>query len=177
MLNRIPVYPCIGNHDTRRREDRDDREQLLDNLYLRERIASDEASGRRRWIPGCSIVSATAVTSSSSASTRRRRTSSGASASSNIRSTGNGSTRRSMPDAAARWQFAFCHHPPVLRGAESPQHRPHGARCCRSSPACGVRVVSQRARAQLSAFPHNGIDYFVTGAGSKLDTERPDRIR
>jgi hypothetical protein len=32
MLNRIPVYPCIGNHDTAETEDRDDREQLLDNL-------------------------------------------------------------------------------------------------------------------------------------------------
>ena len=38
MLNRIPVYPCIGNHDAAETEDRDDREQLLDNLYLRERI-------------------------------------------------------------------------------------------------------------------------------------------
>lgn len=52
MLNRVPVYPCIGNHDTAESEDRDDREQLLDNMYLRERIASAEASGRASVDPG-----------------------------------------------------------------------------------------------------------------------------
>ena len=49
-LNRIPVYPCIGNHDTAETEDRDDREQVLDNFFLRERMATDEAAGRRRSI-------------------------------------------------------------------------------------------------------------------------------
>src|SRR5213075_1983957 len=52
MINRIPVYPCIGNHDSAETEDRDDREQLLDNLFLKERIASDEASGRASVDPG-----------------------------------------------------------------------------------------------------------------------------
>ena len=52
IVNRVPVYPCIGNHDSGETEDRDDRDQLLDNLYLKERIASDEASGRASMDPG-----------------------------------------------------------------------------------------------------------------------------
>src|SRR5207249_4082373 len=52
MVNRVPVYPCIGNHDAGETEDRDDREQLLDNLFLRERIARDAASGRASVDPG-----------------------------------------------------------------------------------------------------------------------------
>ena len=34
LLNQVPVYPSIGNHDTGESEDHDDRQQLLDNLYL-----------------------------------------------------------------------------------------------------------------------------------------------
>jgi hypothetical protein len=52
MLNRIPVYPCIGNHDAAETEERDDREQLLDNLFLRERVAGDEFSGPASVEPG-----------------------------------------------------------------------------------------------------------------------------
>ena len=52
MINRVPMYPCIGNHDTAETEDHDDREQLFDNLYLRERLASGEASGDASIDPG-----------------------------------------------------------------------------------------------------------------------------
>jgi len=52
MLNRVPVYPCIGNHDTAETEDRDDRDQLLDNMYLNERLAADESAGRASLNPG-----------------------------------------------------------------------------------------------------------------------------
>ena len=52
MVNRVPVYPCIGNHDTAETEDHDDREQLVDNMYLRERFANDAAAGRASLDPG-----------------------------------------------------------------------------------------------------------------------------
>ena len=46
VINRIPVYPSIGNHDADETEERDDRAQVEDNFYLRERIGSEEAAGR-----------------------------------------------------------------------------------------------------------------------------------
>ena len=52
LLNRIPIYPCIGNHDSAETEDRDDREQVLDNFFLRERMATDEATGKASLDPG-----------------------------------------------------------------------------------------------------------------------------
>lgn len=51
-LNRVPVCPSIGTHDTRETEENDDREQVMDNLYLRERLATEEAAGRASLGPG-----------------------------------------------------------------------------------------------------------------------------
>ena len=52
VINRICVYPSIGNHDTNESEDNDDRGQVEDNLYLRERLAGEEAAGRASIGPG-----------------------------------------------------------------------------------------------------------------------------
>ena len=76
VINRVPWCPSIGNHDTRETEEHDDREQVMDNFYLRERLAGEEAAGRASVSPGSSTSSASLATSSSSASTRRKRISS-----------------------------------------------------------------------------------------------------
>jgi tartrate-resistant acid phosphatase type 5 len=34
VINRVPVYPCVGNHDTGETEQSDDRQQLLDNFHI-----------------------------------------------------------------------------------------------------------------------------------------------
>lgn len=34
VVNRVPVYPCIGNHDGDETEVNDDRDQIMDNFYL-----------------------------------------------------------------------------------------------------------------------------------------------
>src|SRR5688572_12206437 len=52
ILNRIPVYPTIGNHDTGEAESVDDRDQLFDNLYLNERFAGEDKYGRASLGPG-----------------------------------------------------------------------------------------------------------------------------
>ena len=52
FLNRIPFYPSIGNHDSAETEERDDRDQVLDNFFLRERMATDEATGKASLDPG-----------------------------------------------------------------------------------------------------------------------------
>ena len=52
VINRIPVYPSIGNHDADETEERDDRAQVEDNFYLHERIKSEEAAGRASFGPG-----------------------------------------------------------------------------------------------------------------------------
>jgi hypothetical protein len=52
LLNRVPVFPTIGNHDTGEAESVDDRDQLFDNLYLNERFAGEDRYGRASLGPG-----------------------------------------------------------------------------------------------------------------------------
>ena len=52
VINRVPVYPSIGNHDADETEEHDDRAQVEDNFYIRERIESEEAAGRASFGPG-----------------------------------------------------------------------------------------------------------------------------
>ena len=151
MLNRVPVYPCIGNHDTDETEDRDDREQLLDNMYLRERIASDEASGRASLDPGLFYrfrygrdVEFICLDTSKEGFFRGKR----------------------LFEYPKHWewieqtfvpapgvQVAPAVLPPsaVLRGTSAPQHRSHGAAAAAVRSRRRSRGV-QRTRAQLPAF-------------------------
>ena len=52
VINRIPVHPCIGNHDGDETEVNDDRDQIIDNFYLTERLLGEEAAGRASVGPG-----------------------------------------------------------------------------------------------------------------------------
>ena len=53
VINRVPVFPSIGNHDGSETEERDDRAQVEDNFYLRERlVGSEEGAGRASFSPG-----------------------------------------------------------------------------------------------------------------------------
>ena len=119
MLNRVPVYPCIGNHDTDESEDRDDREQLLDNMYLRERIASDEASGRASVDPGLFYrfrygrdVEFICLDTSKEGFFRGKRLFEYPKHWEWIEQT-------FVPAPGVRWRLPFCHHPPFCAG---PRH-------------------------------------------------------
>jgi hypothetical protein len=171
MLNRIPVYPCIGNHDTAETEDRDDREQLLDNLYLRERIASDEASGRASVDPGLFYrfrygrdVEFICIDTSKEDFFRGKRLY-------EYPKHWEWVDQTLVPDSTL-WKFVFCHHPPFCAG---PNHHntdrmeallPLFARA-------GVRVVLNGHEHNFQHSRHAGIDYLITGAGSKLDVRPP----
>jgi len=175
MLNRIPVYPCIGNHDTAETEDRDDREQLLDNLYLRERIASDEASGRASMDPGLFYrfrygrdVEFICIDTSKEEFFKGKRLFEYPKHWEWVEQT-------LVPDAAARWKFVFCHHPPFCAG---PNHH-NTDRMDALLPLfarAGVRGVFTGHEHNFQHSRHDGIDYFLTGAGSKLDRGRPGRF-
>ena len=58
VINRIPVYPSIGNHDADETEQHDDRAQVEDNFYLRERIGAARIApaGHRSSDNNCAIA-------------------------------------------------------------------------------------------------------------------------
>jgi tartrate-resistant acid phosphatase type 5 len=173
MINRVPVYPCIGNHDTGETEDRDDREQLLDNMYLRERIASDEASGRASVDPGLFYrfrygrdVEFICIDTSKETFWRHKRLFEYPKHWEWIEQT-------FAPSPDVRWRIPFCHHPPFCAG---PQHHntDHMERLLPLFARGGARVVLSGHEHNFQHGHHNGVDYFVSGAGSKVRKGAPD---
>jgi tartrate-resistant acid phosphatase type 5 len=175
LLNRIPVYPSIGNHDSGESEDRDDRDQVMDNFFLMERAAGDEAAGRASIGPGLfyrfrygADVEFLCIDTSKEDFFGRQRLFEYPKHWEFI--------EQSLPAAPAdgvRWRIPFCHHPRYCAG---PRH--HNAdRMAILDPLfarAGVRVM-------FSGHEHNfqharvaGVDYFVTGAGSKVRLSPPD---
>jgi tartrate-resistant acid phosphatase type 5 len=121
-INRVPVCPSIGNHDTRETEECDDREQVLDNFYLRVRLATEEAAGRASLGPGLFYrfrvahdVEFVCIDTSKEHFFRRGRLFEYPKHRAFL--------REALPPAAEggiKWRIPFCHHPPFCAG---PQHR------------------------------------------------------
>jgi tartrate-resistant acid phosphatase type 5 len=174
MINRVPVYPCIGNHDTAETEEHDDRDQLLDNMYLRERLASDEAADRASLEPGLFYrfrygrdVEFICLDTSKEGFFRGKRLFEYPKHWAWI--------ERTLADADVRWRLPFCHHPPFCAG---PQHR-NTDRMDRLLPlfaSGGVRAVFSGHEHNFQHSATGGIDYFVTGAGSKVRKGSPSRL-
>ena len=172
MINRVPVYPCIGNHDTAETEDRDDREQLLDNMYLRERIASDEASGRASVDPGLFYrfrygrdIEFICLDTSKEGFFRGKRLYEYPKHREWIEQT-------FADPGGLRWRVPFCHHPPFCAG---PQHT-NTDRMEFVVPLFergGARAVFSGHEHNFQHSHHGGVDYFVSGAGSKVRKGSP----
>ena len=177
VVNRVPVYPCIGNHDGNEAESTDDRVQVMDNLYLAERLKGEEAAGRASIGPGLfyrfrygSQVEFVCVDSSRQSLLFGQRF---------FRHPNHASFLQSAfpavdgaPDSP-RWRVPFAHHPPYCAGpmwGDSRSSIEHLVPLYRRS---GVRMV-------LSGHEHNfqhahvdGIHYFVTGGAGKVRSGTP----
>jgi hypothetical protein len=176
VINRIPVYPSIGNHDAAESEDHDDRAQVEDNFYLAERIAGEEAAGRASFGPGlfyrfrfgagiefvCLDTSKEAFFAGHRLFELPKHWS---------------FVEAAFPAHGERiWRIPFAHHPPYSAG---PRH--HNTRSMTV-----LRPLFDRAgvRVMFSGHEHNfqhsradGIDYFVTGGAGKFRAAIPDRFR
>ena len=174
VLNRVPVCPSIGNHDTQETEEHDDRGQVMDNMYLRERLAGEEAAGRASVDPGLfyrfrasADIEFVCIDTSKEDFFRRGRLFDYPKHWEFL--------ERSFPPLEAdrvKWRVPFGHHPPYCAG---PMHG-------NTSGMEKLIALFQRSgvRAHFSGHEHNfqhsqvdGIDYFVSGAGAKIRRRAP----
>ena len=174
VINRVPVFPTVGNHDAEDTESADDRDQLADNFYLDERFRPAVEKGRASLEPGlfyCLRVGANVEficidTSIAKEIGREHFFDDPAHAEWLERALRAGS-------GTTRWRIPFSHHPPYCAGPEHGNTPGMVERLVPLFEAAGVRLV-------LSGHEHNfqhsevaGIGYVVSGAAGKLRTEPP----
>jgi tartrate-resistant acid phosphatase type 5 len=184
VINRIPVYPSIGNHDASESEDGDDRGQVEDNFYICERMAGEEAAGRASFVPGLfyrfrygSDIEFICLDTSKESFFKNHRLFDFPKHRAWVESSfpPPNADAGGPGGAPPRWRIPFAHHPPFSAG---PQHY-------NTLEMATLLPLFERARvrAVFSGHEHNfqhsragGIDYFVSGAAGKLRVRPPDRF-
>jgi hypothetical protein len=175
VINRIPVYPSIGNHDADESESKDDRAQVVDNFYLNERIAGEEAAGRASTAPGLfyrfrfgSTLECICIDTSKEPDQFPDRL---------FRHPKHAAFLDSaFPDvggaAPTMWRIPFGHHPPRCAG---PRHGNTGG-----MESLVARFERAGVRLSLSGHEHNfqhavenKVNYVLTGGAGKIRTDRP----
>lgn len=189
VIDRVPIYPGVGNHDTGESERSDNRDQLADNLFTDLRFADHVADGRAALDPGMyyrfrygADVEFICIDTTEADDLdgyrhyfdhpRHQRW-----------------LETSFPDLAAAsddgdgphgrgrpgWRIPFTHHPPYCAGPDHASLQPLIDLLVPLLHRSGTPLV-------LSGHEHNfqhhhvdGIDYVVSGAAGKLDLGAPDR--
>jgi tartrate-resistant acid phosphatase type 5 len=174
IINRVPVYPSIGNHDAEETEERDDRAQVEDNFYIKERIVGEEAAGRASFCPGLfyrfrygSDIEFCCIDTSKEDFFRGRRLYEYAKHWEFL--------EVSFPEdrSASLWRIPFAHHPPYSAGPQ--HHNTKGMdRLIDLWQRAGVRVMFSGHEHNFQHSRADGIDYLVTGAAGKLRRTPPD---
>lgn len=175
LLNRMPVYPSIGNHDSGEMEVNDDRIQLADNFFIHERFSGEATAGRASIAPGLfykfrwgtDIEFICLDTSRNSLLFGKR--------------------FFEHPDHHAfielafaadepnrpTWKIPFCHHPPYCAG---PQHGNTKSMIAAMVPRfqrAGVKAVMSGHEHNFQHSVADGIHYFVSGAAGKIRPGTP----
>jgi tartrate-resistant acid phosphatase type 5 len=176
VINRIPVYPSIGNHDASESEECDDRGQVEDNFYICERMAAEEAAGRASFSPGLfyrfrfgSDIEFVCLDTSKESFFRGHRLFDFAKHWKFV--------EESFPadSPRPRWRIPFSHHPPYSAG---PRHHntTEMAKLLPLFRRAGVRAVFSGHEHNFQHARADGIDYFVSGAAGKVRRGTPDRF-
>ena len=175
VINRVPVFPSIGNHDGNETEERDDRAQVEDNFYLRERlVGSEEGAGRASFSPGLfyrfkygSSIEFVCLDTSKEDFFRGHRLFEYPKHWEFIEA--------AFPEdrTGSLWRIPFCHHPPYSAG---PQHHNTESmqRLVPLFQRAGVKVLFAGHEHNFQHSFADGIDYFITGAAGKLRRVAPD---
>jgi tartrate-resistant acid phosphatase type 5 len=173
VLDRVPFYPAVGNHDGAETENSDDRSQLDDNYFLRQRFSDERNASRASVDPGLFYrfeFGATAsfvcldTTMDDKCGTRYF-----------DEASHHDFLNESFPskDDRSRWVIPYSHHPVFCAG---PEHRNTGGMEQTLVPLferSGVRLVLAGHEHNFQYSRHHDIHYIVSGAGGQLRRDAP----
>ncbi len=172
IINRVPVFPAIGNHDEAENEKSVDREQIYDNLYLRTRFQQMHAAEESSLDHGLFYcfrfgvdVEFVCLDTSKGDSGKRYF---------DLPKNQAFITRAFAP-TAPRWRITYSHHPAYCAG---PQHQ--GSQSLRKflkERANGVRVSFSGHEHNFQYARDGGQHHFVTGGGGKFRDDLPSSSR
>jgi tartrate-resistant acid phosphatase type 5 len=178
IINRIPVYPAVGNHDSSETEASDDRQQLMDNFFLHERFTGEESAGRSSITPGLfyrfhygSDIEFVCVDTSRQSMLFGDRFFEHDNHAAFLES--------AFPDVAAGagaaiWRIPFTHHPPFCAGPRHGNSESMIEHLVPKFKRSGVRAVFSGHEHNFQHSRFEGVNYFITGAGGKVRLEPPD---
>lgn len=181
VIDRVPVYPGVGNHDTGESERSDNRDQLADNLYTDLRFTAAVADGRASLDPGLyyrfrygADVEFVCIDTTQAEELDEQTYFFDHPAHRDF-------LEASFPPVAEdldgpRWRIPFTHHPPFSAGPDHANLPPLIARLLPLLHRSATPVVIS---GHEHNFQHNLLDDvhgIVTGAAGKLDRDVPEEL-
>ena len=176
ILSRIPFSPSVGNHDSAENERSDDRAQLEDNYFFRQRFGEGREAEQSAGEPGLlyrfrygADVEFTCLDTTRAEEGAGRVFEAPAHAR---------FLDASFPPGGEgpRWRIPFSHHPVFCAGPEHPNTSEMEAALVPRFEAAGVRLVLAGHEHNFQYSRHNGVHYVLSGAGGKLRPDPPTRF-
>jgi hypothetical protein len=164
VINRVPFFPTVGNHDAADSESSDDRDQLADNFFLDQRFDSPGPGLFYRFQVGANLEFVCIDTSIASGQPYEHYFDDPAH---------DEWVKNALQETGARWRVPFSHHPPFCAGPEHGNTQGMVERLVPLFEAAGVKLVLSGHEHNFQYTIVNGIHYVVSGAAGKLRTEPP----
>ena len=177
ILDRVPFYPAVGNHDSSETERSDDRDQLDDNFFLKQRFVGERDASRASVDPGLfyrfnfgaaiSFVCLDTTHDDETDACYFEREEHAAFLDESFPVEGR---------ADEKWRIPFSHHPTFCAGPHHRNTKPMVKSLVPLFERAGVRLALAGHEHNFQYSRHNDVHYIVSGAGGQLRPERPSHF-